>query len=123
MHYKYGGNIMEKIMLPVQFMKYGYIFIPAFIIFFIMEVLTNSQILKEVLLLLKTLAYAGLGYVIWKFYQGKQEIDVMTAFTFIFCCFEAVDNFFSLILIPIMQYKHAEERTQDKLDIINNLRR
>lgn len=114
---------MGEMMLPVEFMKLGYIFIPVFLVLFVMEMFVKIQYVKMILLFLKALAYGGLAFLMWKFYQGKPQIDIISAFTFIFCCFEASDNLLSLIYIPINEYRHSEERMKDKMDLFDIMNR
>ena len=117
---------MDAIMLPVEFMKLGYIFIPAFVLFFALDIAIKNQFAKALLVLLKAFAYGGLAILMWKYYQGKEQIDIISAFTFIFCCFEAADNAVSFFAIPINIYRQSQERLQDKLDtldIINKYRK
>lgn len=95
---------MSNLMIPVKFMKLGYIVIPIMVIYIIMSFVKN-QVVKGILYLLKALAYFGLAYFMWKFYDGKEQIDVISSFTFIFCCFESADNVISLLSIPI-EYIH-----------------
>ena len=78
---------MSNIMLPIEFVKFGYIFIPVFGFVFVLGIFVENQFVKVLLHILKFFAYGGLAFLMWKFYQGKEQIDIVSAFTFIFCCF------------------------------------
>lgn len=92
---------MDNIVIPVEFMRVGYGFVgPLLIIFFSMSFVRN-QIVKCTLYFFKAVAYFGLAFLMWKFYCDKEQIEIVSAFTFIFCCFECVDNVVSLLSVPI----------------------
>ena len=92
---------MDKLMLPIEFVKIGYVIvIPLLIVFLLMSVVRN-QVVKCILYIAKAFAYFGLAFVMWKFYQNREQIDVVSAFTFIFCCFECMDNIISILSILI----------------------
>lgn len=106
---------MNDWMLPVEFMQLGYIVIPLIVIYIFMSFVKN-QVVKCVLYFLKALAYSTLAYFMWKFYAGKEQIDTISAFTFIFCCFESADNLVSLLSVPIeWRHKMREDRREYEL--------
>lgn len=104
---------MDNLMLPVEFMKVGFaISIPLLVIFVLISFVRN-QVVKCILCLCKAMAYLGLAFLMWKFYCDKEQVDVVSAFTFIFCCFESVDNIVFILSVPI-EYIH--KRRDEKLE-------
>lgn len=92
---------MDNIMIPVEFMKIGYVVAIPLIVTYFVTVLVKNDMVKFFFCFLKTVVYFTLAYFMWKYYQGKDQIDIISAFTFIFCCFESADNLISLLSIPI----------------------
>lgn len=109
---------MDNIMLPVEFMKIGYVLIPVLLMVHIFALFCKSKVVKAIMYLLKAVAYGGLAYFMWIFYQGSMQIDMISAFTFIFCCFEGADNLFSLISMPF----EVHEKYAEKLETIETIR-
>lgn len=109
---------MSNIMLPVEFMKIGYVVVPLIVIYILMSFVKN-QVVKCVLYFFKASAYFGLAYFMWIFYSGKEQIDVISAFTFIFCCFESLDNLISLLSVPI---EYIRELRKAKLEYKSKMR-
>jgi len=114
---------MESIMLPIDFMKWGYAFIPMLIVAYLLTMFFTGNLVKAFLYVMKAMAYGGLAYFMWKHYQGLQQIDVISGFTFIFCCYEATDNLFSLIAIPVEKFRRIKEKTQYSLEMLDLNRR
>lgn len=92
---------MDKLVIPIEFMKIGYIWAIPMVITYFLTIRVKKQYAKPILYLMKMLSYLGLAGLMWKYYQTKIEIDVVSAFTFIFCCLEAADNFISLMSILV----------------------
>lgn len=92
---------MSDILIPVEFLKMGYTLAFPLIALYLVISFVENQVVKCVIYFFKSLAYFGLAWVMWKYYNGKEQIDIISAFTFIFCCFESVDNVISLISVPI----------------------
>jgi hypothetical protein len=92
---------MNDILIPVEVIKIGYTLAIPLIVLYIVIAFAENQVVKCAIYFLKSLAYFILAWVMWKYYNGKENIDIISAFTFIFCCFESVDNAISLISIPI----------------------
>lgn len=103
---------MSNIMLPVEVMKIGYVVVPLIVIYILVSFVKN-QVVKCVLYFLKASAYFGLAYYMWRFYGEKEQIDAISAFTFIFCCFESADNLISLLSVPI---EYIREIIKDRFE-------
>ena len=92
---------MNNVMISTEFIKIGFTLAVPLIVIYIAMSFVENQLIKFTLYFLKALAYFGLAWFMWKYYNGKEQIDIISAFTFIFCCFESADNFISLLSIPI----------------------
>ena len=101
---------MDNIMFPVEFMKIGYALTVPLLFVFLLISFVRNQLIKCTLYFVKAAAYFGLAFFMWKFYCNKEQIDVVSAFTFIFCCFECADNIVSLLSIPINYIHDCRDR-------------
>lgn len=110
---------MDNIMIPVKYMEIGYVFIPLFIGIFLWDKFAKSQFAKAFILSFKVMVYAGLAYLMWKFYQGKEQIDLISVFTFVFCCFEAIDNMVSLLCLRV--YKRDMDEYDIKMYVLDTI--
>lgn len=103
---------MNNIMLPVEVMKLGsVILLPLFVVFLILLIIKNN-VVKFVLHFFKMAAYFGLAYYLWWYYKNEDQIDIISTFTFIFCCYEGLDNLISWISIlvdPIREYREKQK--------------
>lgn len=107
------GQMMNDIMLPTEFMKIGFTMAVPLIILYIVISFVENQVVKCTLYFLKSLAYFGLAWFMWKYYNGKEQMDIISAFTFIFCCFESADNLISLLSVPI---EYIRKTRKDKFE-------
>lgn len=100
---------MSDIQLPIEFMKVGFVIaVPLLALYFVLLFVKN-QLVKCVIYICKMFAYAALAWIMWSFYKNRETIDIISAFTFIFCCFESIDNFISFISIPIENIRDIVE--------------
>lgn len=104
---------MNDLMISVVFIKIGYVVAIPLIVLYIATLFVENQVVKCTLYFCKSLAYFELAHYMWKYYSGKEQIDIISAFTFIFCCFESADNFISLLSVPI---EYIRKNRKDKFE-------
>lgn len=100
---------MDNLMIPVEFMKVGYVVATALIALYFFTVFVKNEFTKFIMYFFKFLAYFGLAYFMWEFYKTREGIDIVSAFTFIFCCIESADNIISFLSIPIEYMRKIHE--------------
>lgn len=85
---------MSSILVNEAGVMLGFITILAFGVLRIFEIHRGKQIFKFSLLYLKAFLYAMLAIWIGIYFviTGLDRIDVVSAFTFLFCCMETVSN-------------------------------
>jgi len=114
---------MNDVMLPIEVMRLGYGLIPVLVILYAITIFVKNDLVKALIYFFKAFAYCGLAFLMWKYYQGKEQIDIISAFTFIFCCFEGTDNILSLISIPVEKVRAIkEEISKSQIEILELMR-
>lgn len=98
---------MSDIMITVDFMKNGWVLAIPLAIVGILTYLFNNKWIEWFFALLKTFFYGALAIFMWKYVGIKElvEIDIVTAFTFVFCCIECGDNSVKTIGMPMQAIK------------------
>ena len=101
---------MNDIQLSIHFMKIGAVMVVPLIVTYLVLAIVKNSLIKCIVYFLKVIAYVGLALIMWNFYKNKDTIDIISLFTFTFCCFESVDNLISLISIPIEFFRDIREK-------------
>lgn len=105
---------MDNILITVNFMKLGiFITIPLAIIG-IITTLIDNRFISFFFNLVKCFFYGGLATYMYIYITRNsiQEIGMVTAFTFIFCCFECGDNFVKIFSDIIKLIRHIKKIVQ-----------
>lgn len=101
---------MDKLLIDAEFMRIGYALAIPLIFIYFLTVIIKNQMVKWFFSFFKMLAYFGLAYAMWIYYKDAKTVDIVSAFTFIFCCLESADNFISCISMPIEHIREYKER-------------
>lgn len=100
---------MDEILMSVEgFMKLGWVVAIPLVVFGVLTYLFNNKFIEWVFAFIKAFFYGALGYFMWKYVSIKEikEVDIVMAFTCIFCCIECGDNLVKVIGIVMQGIKN-----------------
>ena len=91
--------MIGEVLMDVTFMKLGWVAAIPLVIIGIGIYIVNDKLMEWFFALLKVFFYGILGFWMWKYVStsGIQKVDVITAFTCVFCCLEWGDNLTKVI--------------------------
>lgn len=96
---------MDKIMIGINFVKFGWIVTVPLVILGIIGDIFNSKIAEFIFAFFKSFFYGCLAYFMWKYVNINQlnELDIILGFTSVFAGLECGDNLVKVIGM-IIQY-------------------
>lgn len=91
--------MLEEFLIDVSFMKLGWVVAILLVVMDIFIHAFNDKIVEWAFAVLKAFVYGKLGFLMWEYVSssGFQKVDVVTAFTCMFCFLEWGDNLSKVI--------------------------
>ena len=101
---------MNEILITTEFMKLGWAAAIPLVVIGSLTYLFSNRMIEWFFALLKAFFYGMLGIFMWYYVSVKeiQEVDIVMAFTCIFCCIECGDNLVKVIGMPMQVIRNLK---------------